>query len=172
MANFEPAFDYMIKNEDYNLVGKVTTEPNGGKARFGINSVFHPEAIHDGFYEMPTDQALDYAKKIFERDYWDGRGFDKIGSQQLATKLFDMAVNMGNGGEVGVLQEALEVPITHKLDARTSFALLGVDKEFIGKLVVSLKKHYQEIYDANPNKYKNVLNGWMGRADKLPPADE
>lgn len=169
MANFDKAFDYMIQNEDFGLRGKVTPEPNGGKARFGINSMFHPEALHDGFYEMDKDAALAYAKNVFQRDYWAGRGFDQIGDQQLATKLFDMAVNMGNGGEIGVLQEALNVPVTHKLDDRTKFALVRVGPDFINTLVEALKKHYQEIYDSNPNKYKNVLTGWLGRAVKLPP---
>lgn len=94
MAEFGPAFDYMIQHEDYNLTGVVTDEPNGGKARFGINSVFHPEAVHDSFYEMEKDPALEYCRGIYLKDYWNGRGFAIIANQQIASKLFDMAVNM------------------------------------------------------------------------------
>lgn len=168
MATFDPAFDYMIKNEDYSLTGKVTPEPNGGKARFGINSVFHPEAVADGFYEMEHDKALEYAKAIYTKAYWDGRGFATIVDQKVATKLFDMAVNIGTGGEIGILQKTLGVPVTHRLDLATQKVVNSSDDSLLPRLVTTLKAHYQAIHDSNPAKYDKIINGWLVRASKIP----
>ncbi len=169
MSNFGPAFEWMIRHEDYNLLGLVTSEPNGGKARFGINSLFHPEALRDGFYEMERDHALEYAQTLYIKDYWNGRGFATISDQRLATKLFDMAVNMGNGGEMRVLQKTLDIPITCIMDTATQGALSVVGDDFLNELVIQLKKHYQEICDSNPTRYDKVINGWLVRAGELPP---
>lgn len=167
-TSFPIAFSYMLENEDPDSTGEVTDEPNGGKARFGINSIFHPEAVKAGFYEMEQDQGLRYAKGIYLKVYWNGRGFATIANQQVATKLFDTAVNMGNGGELEVLQKTLAVPITHRMDAATQEGLASIGDNFLSGLVVNLKKRYQEIYDANPEKYKNVIAGWLTRAERLP----
>lgn len=168
MADFGPAFDFMMRNEDSTLAGKVTSEPNGGKARFGINSVYHKEAVTAGFYEMAHDQALTYAKILYFKDYWNGRGFATIADQKIASKLFDMAVNMGAGGELEVLQKALGVFVTHRLDTATQVALNRVDDSFMPRLVDTIKAHYQEIHDTNPAKYDKLIHGWLNRASKIP----
>lgn len=70
MATYDPAFDYMIRNEDYSLSGVITPEPGGAKARLGINSAANPQAIVDGFYEMPLNDAIAYAKALYQKNYW------------------------------------------------------------------------------------------------------
>lgn len=173
MAQFQPAFDYMIINEaGPKISGIVTPEPGGAKARFGINSLAHPKAITDGFYEMPYDQALAYAKNIYLHDYWNNHGFDTLSSQQLATKLLDAAVNMGSGGEIGVLQETLGVKVTHALDKATIAAEANIGPDFLAKFIKCLEQHYKNIATKNPAKYGKYLNNWLARADKLPPADQ
>lgn len=173
MANFAPAFDFMIRNEDSRVCGQVSSEPNGGSARFGINSVFHPEAIKAGFYSMDRTHALEYAQTLYIKEYWSNRGFNEIEDQQIASKLFDMAVNMGNGAEVGILQSALGVPITHVLDSGTKAVLSKVSSaDLMPKLIATLRAYYQHIHDSNPTKYANVLAGWLARAEKLPPEED
>lgn len=172
MASFEPAFSYTIVNEAGPKISDVVSqEPGGAKARFGINSLAHPKAVADGFYTMPYDQALAYAKNIYQTDYWNNRGFDVLSSQQLATKLFDAEVNMGSGGELGALQDALGVPITHVLDGATKAAEANAGPDLISKFVVSLQKHYKAIAASNPDKYGKYLSNWLVRASKLPPED-
>jgi len=172
MAQFEPAFDYVIVDEaGPKISGIVTPEPGGAKARFGINSLAHPKAVTDGFYEMPYDQALAYAKNIYKVSYWDNHGFDNLASQQLATKLFDAAINMGSGGEIGVLQRALGVPVTHIMDATTVAAENTVGPGFLQTLVTKLEDYYKSLATAHPDKYAKYLSNWLHRADKLPPSD-
>lgn len=173
MANFESAFDYAIGNEtfrktDGSLSDVVTPEPGEAKARYGVNSLAHPKAVADGFYEMPAVQAQTYARNVFLNDYWLNRGFAAIQDQRIASKLFDMAINMGNGGELEVLQTALNVPVTHKMDAVTQTALSKIGSDFMSTLVNTLKAKYQRIANSNPEKYGRFLKNWLARADKVP----
>lgn len=168
MAQFSIAFDYVIRNEDSELSGIVINEPNGGKARFGVNSVFHPRAVIDNFYTMSRDSAFRYCVKILQREYWDKKGFAELDDQRLATKLFDMAVNMGNGGEFAILQSTLELPISHRLDDQTIDAIKQSKPNLLKELIVTLKAHYLIIYQKNPVKYRSAITGWLTRAAKLP----
>lgn len=167
MANFQPAFDYMIRNEDSRVSGVVTPEPGGGQARLGINSVANPQAVADGFYTMSLQGALMYAENVYQSAYWNGRGLDGIASQQVASKIFDVGVNMGNGGVARVLLNTQGVDhanIVSSINAMGSIA-------FLANFVTALKAHYQAIVNSNPAKYQKYLNAWLARASKLPPAD-
>ena len=168
MSDFGKAFDYMIRNEDFSISGVVTPEPGGGKARLGINSIANPKAVTDGFYEMPLDQALTYAKKFYYDNYWINNQLDVIPFQRVSTKLLDMAVNLGNGGMRRILQRALGVPETMKMDEPTIIGLGKADNSLVPVLVDKLTAYYQSIYDKNPAKYAGVLKGWLGRAKKIP----
>jgi len=171
MATYEPAFDYMIQNEDYGLTGIITPEPGGGKARLGINSIANPQSITDGFFDLPLNDAIAYAKVFYQKNYWAPHGFDAVNNQQIATKLFDIAVNIGNGGEHIEVAQALSKVLGH---ASTSILtdLNALDPTtFLTDLVEVLKQHYHDIYDADPKRYTpNTLIGWLARAIKLPPA--
>lgn len=93
MADFEPAFDFVMKHEDPHRSGKVT-EDAGGRTRFGIAGKFHPELAEE-FFSEPADEALKQAEEIMRRDYWQPLRLDEITNQNVAAKIFDMAVNMG-----------------------------------------------------------------------------
>lgn len=167
-SDFMVAFDYMIRNEDFELSGEVVIEPNGGKARFGINSTFHPQALDDNFYGMTRDTALSYCIKLHRKKHWEERGFDVIEEQRIATKLFDMAVAMGNKGEIVVLQRTLDISITGDFDGLTRAALEVAGPTFLDKLTNKLKSHYLALHEKRPDKYRYAVSGWLARAAKLP----
>ena len=93
MADCEPAFDFVMSHEDPHRSGKVT-EDAGGRTRFGIAGKFHPE-LKEEFFSGPADEALKQAEEIMRRDYWQPMRLDEISNQNVAAKIFDMAVNMG-----------------------------------------------------------------------------
>ena len=159
----------MIRNEDSRLSGVVTPEPNGGKARLGINSNANPQAVTDGFYELPLNDALAYAQTYYQKNYWAPHGFDSVNNQQIASKLFDIAVNMGNGAEHIEVAQALSATLGH--DSTNVVADLNAlhPTIFLNELVEVLQQHYKDIYNAHPEKYSaNTLIGWLARAIKLP----
>lgn len=167
-AQFSPAFDYTIRNEDPELTGTIVEEPNGGRARFGINSLFHPKAVTDSFYTMTRDTAFRYCVKLLRSEYWDKPGFAKIEDQKLATKLFDITVAMGNGGAIAILQNTLDCYISHILDDNTLAAIKESKSNLLNELVVTLKAHYLILYQTNTIKYRGVINNLLLRATKLP----
>jgi len=166
-SSFQPAFNYMIRNEDSKVSGVVTPEPGGGQARLGINSVANPQAVADGFYTMSLQGALMYVENLYQSQYWNGRGLDGITSQQVASKVFDVGVNMGNGGVAVVLHGTQGVDSSNVV---SSINAMG-SAAFLANFVTALKEHYQKIVDSNPTKYQKYLNAWLSRATKLPAAD-
>src|SRR5213082_3193570 len=93
MANFEEALVFVLRNEDPHLSG-IVTEDSGGRTRFGIAERFHPE-LGEEFYFGWTDAALEAARDIYRLEYWRAIRGDGILDQRIATKMLDMAVNMG-----------------------------------------------------------------------------
>ena len=45
--------------------------------------------------QAPAEQAREQAEKVFAGDYWDALKLDHVDDQDVANKIFDMAVNMG-----------------------------------------------------------------------------
>jgi len=93
MADFESAFEFVMNHEDPQRSGKVT-EDAGGRTRFGIAQKFHPE-LKPEFFSAPAEDALKQAEEILRHDYWERMRLSDVCNQNVANKLFDMAVNMG-----------------------------------------------------------------------------
>jgi len=172
MADVDLAFTFVMKNEDSTLSGKVTPEPNGAKARFGVNSLAHPEAVTAGFYEMSHDGALDYAKNVFVQNYWNEVMGDQIMNQDVANKLADLAFNMGVVMATKIVQRATNlgtgriiVGVDGQMGPKTLAAMNGVDPV---KLLASIKdyakQHYRDIAYRVPEEAK-YLTSWLNRVD-------
>lgn len=93
MADFKEAFNNTLRFEDAHLSGKVTVDA-GGRTRFGIAAKFHPDLPED-FFTGPAEEALARAEEIEQSGYWDPMRLSELAGQDVANKLFDMAVNMG-----------------------------------------------------------------------------
>ena len=93
MADFKAAFAFVLQHEDATRSGKVTVDA-GGRTRFGIAEKFHPDLLEE-FFSGPAEDALAEAEKIEEREYWDAMRLAEVENQCVASKLFDMGVNMG-----------------------------------------------------------------------------
>lgn len=117
---------------------KIAREPNGGIAKFGINSNAHPGVD----VESLTRQE---AYKILKRKYW-----DKIDGDNLPVNIrlvaFDAAVNHGTGFAKKIIQKA---------------------KNCENKLIKLRKAEYIRIVTANPTKYGRYKEGWFNRLDRL-----
>lgn len=171
MANFEDAITFVLRNEDPHLTG-VVTEDSGGRTRFGIAERFHPE-LGEEFFEAPAEIALEAAREIYRRQYWEAIRGDEICDQQIATKLLDMAVNMGVRQATMLCQRALNsIPHLH----------VGEDgvcgKETLSAINSTAANHsallMQHLRDASASFYQHLaavrpeeqpyLRGWLNRA--------
>ncbi|HVH87949.1 MAG TPA: glycosyl hydrolase 108 family protein [Terriglobales bacterium] len=95
----------MLRNENPHLSG-VVTEDSGGRTRFGIAERFHPD-LGDEFYCGPAETSLETAREIYRSEYWQPIRGDEIHDQRIATKLLDMAVNMGVRQAIVLCQRAV-----------------------------------------------------------------
>lgn len=174
MADFQQAFAFMIPHEDFSGKGEVTPEPKGGKARYGINSIAHPDLEKMGFYTMPADQALVIAKGVYAVWYWRPIQGDMLSNQTIANKIFDMGVDMYWMRSVGLAQRSLNLlskkPSTQWLEEDgvvgpvTRIAINDVDTDSFMTLYKQLLANYYKELVANDPADSEYLSGWLARA--------
>ncbi|HEU5231956.1 MAG TPA: glycosyl hydrolase 108 family protein [Terriglobales bacterium] len=168
MANFDEAFAFVLRNEDPHLSG-VVTEDSGGLTRFGIAERFHPD-LGDKFYTESAEEALSVAREIYRSEYWNPIHGDEMNDQQVATKMLDMAVNMGVRQAMVLCQRALNASTTFQLDEdgvlgrRTLTAVNECDPAL---LLIRLRENcegfYQHLAATRPAS-RQYLRGWLTRA--------
>lgn len=97
MANFDKAFETALGHED-----GFTNDPRddgnwtGGKrgvgecrgTKFGISAKTYP-------YLIIKDLTVEQAKTIYRVEWWELNHYGDIVDQKIATKVFDLAINMG-----------------------------------------------------------------------------
>ncbi len=168
-----------MQHEDADLSGKVTVD-KGGRTRFGIAGRFHPE-LPEVFFVGPKEFALGIARSIYRKDYWDRLKLDEIKSDEVARKLFDMAVNMGVKQAVAYAQMGLNSVLSSSSAYSSGVAEDGVPgpftmarldyessdphraEEFVNVLRDMCRMHYRRVVAADPSQEK-YLAGWLKRA--------
>jgi lysozyme family protein len=96
MNYFEQALEAVLAHE-----GGYVNDPldSGGETNFGISKRSYP---HLDIRNLTRDDA----KEIYRRDFWEANNFDMIASPKIASKMLDLAVNMGGGRANMILQTA------------------------------------------------------------------
>lgn len=181
MAEFRPAFEFMLSHEDAARPGaiawgKVTADENG-RTRFGICEEFHPH-LQDSFWTGPADAALVQAEFIYRIKYWDPLLLFLIVDQAVASKLFDMEIVMGFKEAVTLAQRAAnglllgsgKAPaIDGRIGPQTIAALNSCPPSNLVEALCNLSRiFFSEVAARNPAKQKD-LKGWLNRAAAVPP---
>ena len=153
-ANFDIAIEKTLAHE-----GGYVHDPKdpGGQTKFGISKRAYP---HLHISTLTREQAIE----IYRRDYWQAPGFDRIHSQKIAAKLFDLGVNMGTTTAVRLLQRAInrfgnDLAVDGKLGPITATAVNDFmhEKALFTALIVEAGNRYFAI--DNPR----FLAGWLNR---------
>ena len=101
MSNFEKAVEKVLEHEGGYVDHKA--DP-GGATNYGISLRFVKQSTGidldvdgDGDIDADDIKAMtpDQAKEIYKTEFWEKYGYDKIEDAGVATKVFDMCVNMG-----------------------------------------------------------------------------
>jgi type VI secretion system secreted protein VgrG len=164
MAQFLAAIQYVLLNE-----GGFSDDPNdpGGATNFGI---LQRELPGVDIRTITREQAISF----YLPNYWNKALYANIASQQVATKLFDMHVNLGLVPAVRIAQHALgfqDANVDGDMGPMTVAAINAADPaSFLAGVVGLLTTHYKLLEARNP-KLMAFDRGWMARANKLPPAD-
>ena len=151
MADFLEAVQHVLANEG----GYVNNPADpGGETNFGISKRSYPAL---DIRDLTREQAIE----IYRSDYWQ---FSGLQSQRVATKVFDLAVNMGPIPAVRLLQLSLgaiqagPVVADGQLGPRTISAANAADE---GRLMDELKARAC-LYHSKLDR-SDFLLGWLRR---------
>lgn len=185
MSDFNQAIPIILQHE-----GGLVNDPNdpGGITNFGISlrylqSLVQQEPQLLSVYDVDHQgviNALDIrdlpeadAIQIYKTQWWDKYNYGEINDQSLATKIFDLAVNMGGITANKLLQQACNILSGNncvEVDGILGVMSLAV----INKLnpVATLQtlrqqaiQYYQNLVANNPSLSK-FLNGWLNRVEE------
>lgn len=172
MTNFDYAVNIVLQHE-----GGYSNDPDdpGGETNYGITeSDLEHYGCKLGITCDVKDLTIDDAKAIYKAHYWEPYRYDDIESKEIAAKLFDTAVNVGQQTAVKLLQQAF-IYIGYRikpdglmgdktLSAINNAYKIGLSFTLLDEFREALKEHYQAIADRNP-KLKKFLKGWLNRAE-------
>jgi lysozyme family protein len=159
----------------------------GGATDFGISLRFLKTVLEDsdgdGFADGDIDRdgdididdihALDLSDvaKLYENKFWKKAKCDKIQSEIIATKVFDMAVNMGPGQAWRIAQRGCNtlgnsLTVDGKAGPKTIAAVNSLaDRDFM--LVTNIRREQDKFYESLIQKKPQLSKfrlGWRRRA--------
>ena len=152
--------------------GKATQHPadRGGWTKYGISERAHPGV---NVRQLTLMQAV----AIYREKYWDALGLDAIEDQDVATEIFEQAVNFGVEKAVQHVQYALNA-LGHA--TKVDGVLGPITRGIVNAIVTSPRPHrrrallvalngeqylaYKEIVRFDPTQL-TFMHGWLRRVD-------
>ena len=135
----------------------------GGETKYGISKRSYPNVDIKNL-------TLEQAKAIYKRDFWDNQGYSSIEDIELASKVFDLGVNMGTKNAIILLQRALKANGSKDLSddgiygSATTNALKNSDPK---RVLIALRSeaagYYRRLVASNSSQ-SVFLKGWLNRA--------
>lgn len=152
MAEFSVAIQVVLANE-----GGYVNDPAdlGGETNFGISKRSYPDLDI-------RNLTREGAEAIYQRDFWK---YDGVQSQDLATKVLDTCVNLGQTGGMILCQKAAQISADGKYGPETEGAFNGSPEEILSEIRTRLVAHYDAFLAAHPAEEKD-RNGLMRRANQ------
>ena len=163
MSDFDKAVEILLKDESG---GYVENDHGRGPSKWGVTLLtaqkIHPEWAAGDIKNLNRDDA-----KQFYKDWlWDHYHIGLLEDQSVASKIFDIAANIGPVTCIMILQHAVHVePADGILGQQTA---LQVNTEDPTQVLIAFKSagklHYQRIAAANPELAVD-LPGWIARIE-------
>lgn len=150
MASFDLAIPTILANE-----GGYVNDPAdpGGETNFGISRRSYPDV---DIRNLTRGEAM----MIYQRDFWK---YDGVQSQELATKVLDTCVNLGQTGGMSLCQKATGTRPDGRYGALTEGAFNGSPEDTLSEIRKLLVIHYDAFLASHPALEKD-RNGLMRRA--------
>jgi lysozyme family protein len=156
---FDHIINVILSNE-----GEYSDNPDdkGRITKFGISSRSYPDIDI-------ANLTKEKAKNIYRKDFWDKYLYQSINNLEVATKFFDLAVNMGHYWACIIMQRALRASGKNVVEdggfgPKTLDAINNVDStDLLAALKSEAAGYYRTL--AAIDKQDNVfLKGWLNRA--------
>jgi lysozyme family protein len=156
---FEHAVSFVLSHE-----GGYSddADDDGGETKFGISKRSYPDIDINAL-------TVEQAKAIYKRDFWEPQLYKDIKDVNLATKVFDLAVNMGSNWAHRLVQRALRATGQDILEDGIlgPMTLAAINKADLTDLLAALKSeaagYYRTLAATKPKRAK-FLKGWLKRA--------
>jgi lysozyme family protein len=179
MAIFEKSIGHILENE-----GGYVNHPNdpGGATNYGVSLRFLKETDGDGDFDNDGDvdvedirnMDVEDAMAIYKKYWWDRFRYGMIHDQTIATKIFDMSVNMGAKRAHTLVQTAINVAFDAQLTedgilGPATFQVINAigdgDEEqiLLDQICEEQWGFYQRLIAKNP-KFRVFAKGWQRRA--------
>jgi lysozyme family protein len=169
MSLFELAIPTVLRHEG----GFVNDAADpGGATNFGVSlrwlkgQGLAGDIDHDGDVDAADIKAMtvDDAKALYRKFWWDAYHYESILAQAVATKIFDMAVNMGAPRAHKMVQQSMGLTQDGILGPQTLAQLnTRPSLDVIASLQSTQAQFYRDIVASNPAREK-FLKGWLNRA--------
>lgn len=176
-TRFESAVKVVMDHEDKTGKGKITKD-SGGVTKYGISLRFLKLAgldlNMDGVIDAYDILSLspEKSKEVYKEYWWDKYKYNNIDDLSVATKIFDLSVNMGPVQAHKIAQRALNnltpnnpYSVNGILGPKT---LLAINSSNPMHLLASIKKeaskYYIHLSEIKP-EFRKELNGWLTRAN-------
>lgn len=180
MADFDQAIKAILAHE-----GRYSDDKNdsGGPTDYGISLRFlrsigdidcdgwldgDINKDHDINVEDIKALSLDDAIRLYRMYFWDVNGYEKIHVQIVATKIFDLAVNMGDRPANKIAQRAVRSVCGLKLQedgilGLRSLAAINMCPPYA--LLAAIRSEAAGYYRSIKTKGANTfIDGWLNRA--------
>lgn len=156
---FLRAVEVVLKHE-----GGYVNDPRdpGGETKFGISKRSYP---HLDIANLTREDAI----AIYYRDWWQRYGYGRLQDDAVATKVFDLAVNMGPAAAHRLLQEALvflgyDIAVDGIIGPQTIGAANKASPERVLQVLRWLAAHRYYRIAAQRTQSQAFLMGWLRRA--------
>lgn len=170
---FSKALDVVLQDE-----GGYSNDPDdpGGSTNLGITQkdLDHWAAIL-GLPHSVKSLTHNDAAIFYKHVWWDKYNYNAINSITIATKIFDLAVNIGAIPAAFILQKSLQwaaygieddgVIGQKTLAAVNEMCLHGREDDLHYELMEEATHYYEHLTEENPKLYK-FLKGWLRRAEE------
>lgn len=166
-ADFNAAVAVVLKHEG----GYFEDQRTGEVSKFGLTAEFLQSIGLPHDRDSIRNLTLEKAIEIYREHWWEKYGFDRIRDQRVATKFFDLAVNLGPQRATRLLQQALnrcgaQLPVDGILGERTITAANEAAPECVlTQLRALAAEHYRSLAAKDP-RYLPYLKGWLERASQ------
>jgi lysozyme family protein len=166
MSDFSTAVKVILQHE-----GGLVDDPAdpGGTTNYGISLTWYktvnPSATAADIIALTVDQASD----LYKQYWWNKFEYGQISDQTVATKVFDMSVNMGGSQAHKLVQEALNscwgpVGVDGILGPASFAAINSNPPGFIDAIIAQQVGFYTRLAEQRPALAK-FLPGWLKRAN-------
>lgn len=176
MADFSKAIAVVLEHE-----GGFVDDPvdPGGATNWGVSlrwlestgDLLRGDIDRDGdidaddIRQMTREQAV----SLYRHHFWDANEYARIAHNDVATKVFDMAVNMGPRQAHKLLQRAAQANLKHCVDdgilGPVTFRVVNhLSAEALLPAIRSEQAGFYRYLTAKKPKLNKYINGWLRRA--------